>query len=78
MGATSNRACACGRDYSAETWAALPLYTRLTDEQISSLVSRWQPHHVVEIRVCACKRKMARLCDRTCLTAAEHKPAVAA
>ncbi|MGD0678797.1 MAG: hypothetical protein ABSC94_25615 [Polyangiaceae bacterium] len=78
MEVTSNRVCACGRDYSARSWAALPLYARLTDEQISSLVTRWQPHLVVEIRVCACKRQMACLCDRAALSAAKCEPAIAA
>jgi hypothetical protein len=75
MVVTSNRVCACGRDYSAETWAALPLHARLIDEQISSLVSRWRPHLVVEVRICGCKRQMARLCDRA---AQKHEPAIAA
>jgi hypothetical protein len=78
MEVTSKRVCACGRNYSATTWAALPLYARLTDEQISSLVSRWQLHLVVEVRFCACKRQMARLCDRAPLTAAKCEPAIAA
>jgi hypothetical protein len=78
MGITSNRGCACGRDYNAKTWAALPLYARLTDEQISSLVSRWRPHLVVEVRICGCKRRIARLCDRAMLAAQKHEPAIAA
>jgi hypothetical protein len=78
MEVTSNRVCACGHDYSAKTWAALPLHARLTAEQIASLVSRWQQQLVVEIRVCPCKRQMARLCGRMDLAAAENEPAIAA
>jgi hypothetical protein len=78
MGVTANRVCACGRGYSAKTWAALPLHARLTADQIASLVSRWPPHLVVEIRVCACKRQVGRLCDRTDISTGEDEPAIAA
>jgi hypothetical protein len=79
MRIASKRTCACGRDYNAETWAALPLSARLTAEQVSSHVSPWQPDLVVEVRVCAgCKRQVARLCDRAIPATAEQDRAIAA
>ena len=54
--------CACGRHYDAERWAALRLLARLTAADVSSLVTTWPPHLVVEVRVCAhCNRQMSRL-----------------
>ena len=54
--------CACGHDYDPATWAQLPLFTRLGDDQVSSLVTQWPAHLAVEVRVCArCHRQMARL-----------------
>jgi hypothetical protein len=78
MDIKSNRVCACGRRYSAGAWATLPLHARLTAEQIKSLVSPWRPHLVVEIRVCGCMRKMARLGDAADQAAADDERAVAA
>ena len=58
------RPCACGRHYDAERWAALDLFTRLTAADVSSLVTPWPPHVVVEVRICGnCTRKMSRLQD---------------
>jgi hypothetical protein len=79
MRIASKRTCACGREYNAETWAALPLSAWLTGEQVSSLVSPWQPHLVVEVRVCAgCKRQVARLCNGAVPTTAGRDRAIAA
>jgi hypothetical protein len=78
MEVTVNRVCACGRSYSARAWAALPLHTRLTEVQIASLASPWPTHLVVEIRVCLCKRRMARLCNRAALTETKDKSGLAA
>ncbi len=51
-----------GRHYDAERWAALQLFARLTAADVSSLVTEWPPHVVVEVRVCAhCNRQMSRL-----------------
>jgi hypothetical protein len=62
MRSDSLRACACGRHYDAEGWAALPLFTRLTAADVSSLITPWPSHLVVEVRVCTkCDRKMSRL-----------------
>jgi hypothetical protein len=58
----SPRLCACGRHYDAERWAALRLFARLTAADVSSLVTPWPSHVVVEVRVCAhCNRQMSRL-----------------
>ncbi len=58
------RSCACGRHYDAERWSALDLFTRLTAADVSSLVTPWPAHVVVEVRICAnCERKMSRLQD---------------
>jgi hypothetical protein len=38
------------------------LFARLTAADVSSLVTPWPPHLVVEVRVCAhCNRQMSRL-----------------
>ena len=79
MGVDAKRTCACGRSYCAEAWAGLPLSARLTGEQISSLVTLWQAHLVVEVRVCAgCKRQVARLCDGAAFAHSEQERAIAA
>ena len=58
------RSCACGRHYDAERWTALHLFTRLSAADVSSLVTPWPPHVVVEVRICEnCNRKMSRLRD---------------
>ena len=62
MGSDSLGPCACGRHYDAERWAALRLLARLTAADVSSLVTPWPAHLVVEVRVCAhCNRRMSRL-----------------
>ena len=62
MRSDSLGSCACGRHYDAERWAALPLFTRLAAADVSSLVTTWPPHIVVEVRVCVhCNRQMSRL-----------------
>jgi hypothetical protein len=61
----SLRACACGQHYDAERWAELPLFTRLTAADVSSLVTAWSPDAAVEVRVCtSCRSRMARLQPR--------------
>jgi hypothetical protein len=58
------RSCACGRHYDAKGWTALHLFARLTAADVSSLVTPWPPHLVVEVRVCEnCERKVSRLQD---------------
>ena len=58
----SPRPCGCGHHYDTERWTALHLLTRLTAADVSSLVTPWPPHLVVEVRLCAhCKRPMSRL-----------------
>ncbi len=53
---------ACGRHYDAERWASLQLFAQFTAADVSSLVTPWPPHLVVEVRVCAhCNRQMSRL-----------------
>jgi hypothetical protein len=62
MQSVSLRACVCGRDFDPERWAALPLFTRLTAAELSSLVTSWPAHVVVEVRVCTnCGHQMSRL-----------------
>jgi hypothetical protein len=62
MRSDSLRPCGCGLHYEAERWAALHLFARLTAADVSSLVTPWPPHLVVEVRVCAhCNRHMSRL-----------------
>jgi hypothetical protein len=64
MRSGSQRACACGRHYDAERWAALPVFARLTAKDVSSIATRWPGHLVVEVRVCTdCKRQISRLTD---------------
>ena len=62
MRSDSPRPCARGRHYDTERWAALQLFARLTAEDVSSLVTPWPPHLVVEVRICGnCNRQMSRL-----------------
>ncbi len=61
MPSDSLRACKCGHQYDAEGWAALPLVTRLTAADVSSLLTKWHPDATVEVRVCKnCRREFAR------------------
>ena len=56
------QACACGRHYDAQRWAALPLFTRLTGQEVSAIVTPWPPHLVVEVRICVgYERPISRL-----------------
>jgi hypothetical protein len=62
MRSDSLRPCACGRHYDAERWSALPVFTRLTAADVSSIVTPWPSHAVIEVRICAsCNRQMSRL-----------------
>jgi hypothetical protein len=62
MRSDSLRPCACGHHYDTERWAALRLFARLTAADVSSLVTPWPPHVVVEVRVCThCNAQMSRL-----------------
>jgi hypothetical protein len=62
MGISSLPSCACGHQYDAERWAALPLFARLAAQEITPNVTRWPDHLIVEVRVCAaCERRIARL-----------------
>ena len=79
MRSDSLRPCACGRHYDAERWAALPLFARLTAAGVSSLVTQWPPHLVVEVRVCAhCHRPMSRLQHAVRAEAVKRPQAIAA
>jgi hypothetical protein len=63
MGSSSPRACACGRHYDAERWAALPLFARFTGDDLSLIISPCPADLVVEVRVCgSCRRQVSRLC----------------
>ncbi|AKU93837.1 hypothetical protein AKJ09_00501 [Labilithrix luteola] len=65
MRSRAQRACACGRHYDIEAWAALPLITRLTADDVAALVSSWPAHVVIEVRACArCSRQCSRLVER--------------
>ena len=58
------RPCACGCHYDTERWTALHLFARMTAADLSSLVTPWPAHVVIEVRICAnCKRKVSRLQD---------------
>jgi hypothetical protein len=62
MRSDSQRACACGRHYDGQRWEALPVFARLTAEDVSSIVARWPSHLVIEVRVCTnCQRAISRL-----------------
>ncbi len=75
----SQRVCVCGHHYDPERWATLSLCARLTAEQVSSLVTLWPSHLVVEVRVCAgCKRQVSRLSRATSAVAETPGRAVAA
>jgi hypothetical protein len=79
MRSDSLRPCACGRHYDAEGWAALPVFTRLTAADVSSLVTPWPPHAVVEVRVCVhCMRRLSRLQHTVRRETVEGQPAIAA
>ena len=79
MRSDSLRLCACGRHYDVERWAALPVFTRLTAAEVSSLVTPWPPHLVVEVRVCAhCNRRMSRLQHAVRAEVAKRPQAIAA
>jgi hypothetical protein len=79
MRSDSLRPCACGRHYDAERWAALPLFTRLAAADVSSLVTTWPPHVVVEVRVCVhCTRRLSRLQHTVRGETVEGQPAIAA
>lgn len=64
MKSNSQRACSCGRHYDAERWAALPLFARLTAEDVSCLATSWPAHLIVEVRVCTCARQISRLSEQ--------------
>ena len=66
MGISSLRSCACGHQYDAERWAALPLFARLDATEITPNVTPWPDHLIVEVRVCvACERPIARLVEKS-------------
>jgi hypothetical protein len=64
MFASSQRSCPCGSHYDAEGWAALPMFARLSFEDVRTIVTTWPPHVVVETRLCMrCRRQISRLTE---------------
>ena len=79
MQSNSLRVCACGHGYEAHEWSALPLFARLDAAGVSSIVTQWPSHLVVEVRVCAsCQRKIPRLRDGRPADVVAAREAVAA
>lgn len=64
MRGTPQRNCACGRHYEPDQLDELPLFARLTEDEVSAIATPWPAHLVVEVRICdGCERLISRLAD---------------
>jgi hypothetical protein len=64
MLSSSIRSCPCGFHYDAEEWDSLPMFARLSFEDVRAIVTTWPAHVVVEVRFCrVCGRRLSRLTE---------------